>query len=69
MDDNYLADDARPVKKYKINFSEKEVDFSELNSHVKKAGEICLLNKSIQHLKLELASEENKKRVNNNAMK
>jgi hypothetical protein len=69
MDDNYTIEDERPVKKFKINFNvnkeEKVVDIDEeLNAQVKKYGEVSLLSKSIQQMKLELAAEDLKKRVN-----
>lgn len=73
MDEEFMNEDVtsidRPMKKFRIDVSKlnEETDVeSELKSIVNSAatsGEVSLLGKSIQQLKLELHLEEQKKRV------
>jgi hypothetical protein len=70
MEENQAIDDVRPVKKFKINFNQNYEDEAvdieeELNAQLKKCGDVALLSKSIQQMKLELAAEDLKKRVKN----
>jgi hypothetical protein len=70
MDENQITDNERPVKKFKIGFNknyyeEVAVDIEqEINNQLKKVGDVALLSKSIQQMKLELVAEDEKKRVN-----